>query len=104
METEFYCEVCAKPLKRKTNIRNHMKVAHSNIVEKYICPFFPTCNGRKSNGFFYPMGNLRVHFLRNHKEAVLNESEVQLALVDKQSKKTLNYFQKLLIAATYFRF
>lgn len=97
MEPKFCCNHCDKPFKRKTNLDNHIKVVHKNEVKKFICPLFPECKSAKCNGFFFPIGNLKVHYQSKHQNTQFDQikNEVKCALVDK--KCNCKYFIIILV-------
>lgn len=84
METNIHCELCEKNFQRKTNLANHMKTVHNEEVIKFICSLFPICKGQRCDGFFYPIGNLKVHYTKTHKEEQLKLSEVKSVIVNKK--------------------
>lgn len=86
METNFYCEKCEKFFKRNTTLVDHMNNVHKEEIKKFICPLYPACKGPRINGFFNPIGNLKIHYKEQHKGEILDISEVKCALIERKSE------------------
>lgn len=75
VENKPVCHYCGEKFKRKFNLKNHMKTAHVELVQKLACP---VCSQLVSN-----TSNLRVHIIRCHKGQKLKEKEVPVKFVKK---------------------
>lgn len=91
---QYSCEHCKQCFQRKGNIVSHMKVKHKDEVLKFICPLFPLCKTSKCDGYFYPIGNLKVHFKKAHAGILFcdHEKDVKCALINKNSEKIFLIF------------
>lgn len=89
------CKICKKGFKRNQNLHLHGSTAHSEIVEKLICPLWPKCSSlKRSNGFYSTKSNLQVHLDKHHKFFPMPKKLKKVNLCLDQSKcKMFNHFR-----------
>lgn len=91
--SKFYCSICERPFKRKSNLENHNTTVHAKVVDKFKCPFYPKCLKKSKNigGLYSNISNLRVHFEKHHKNKNLDENNLKTIKIKNRknwSKKT----------------
>lgn len=66
-KSKHVCTNCKKSFRRKQFLTLHNSTAHSNRIEKILCPFWPECSSmKKSDGHYSNKANLQVHLKKHH--------------------------------------
>lgn len=61
------CGICKKSFKRKQFLDLHITTAHSDQIEKILCPLWPSCSTMKrTNGYYSNKSNLQIHLDKHH--------------------------------------
>lgn len=64
---KIFCEKCKKSFKRKQFLILHNSTAHSDRIEKILCPLWPTCSAiKRTNGHYSNKANLQNHLNKHH--------------------------------------
>lgn len=63
-----YCRPCNKTFRKPENLILHNNTQHMDVVEKFLCEYWPNCKDSKhEDGLYSTLSNLRVHFKKHHK-------------------------------------
>lgn len=62
-----FCEKCKKSFQRKQFLILHNTTAHTDRIEKILCPLWPTCSAiKRTDGHYSNKANLQNHLNKHH--------------------------------------